>query len=272
MSVMVSQINSLTIACSTVYSGADQRKHQSSASLAFVRGIHRRPVNYPHKGPVTRKMFTLMTSSWFQYKALVHVFMSYTSGTNISIFISLHWIIFHYDRPICMELCGSHTLILYHDDVISWKHFPCYWPFVRGIHRTPVNHPHKGQWRGALVFFFICAWMNGWVNNREAGDLTRHCAYYDGTIIQQMHSLNASKRIPFIVNLKWSTVFTKYVWSFVDRIHIFYTMMTSSHGNIFRVTGHLCGGFTEHRWIPRTKASDGELWWVFLSAPEWTAE
>ena len=59
MSLMASQITSLTIVYSTVYSGADQRKHQSSASLAFVRGIHRGPVNSPHKWPVTRKMFPL---------------------------------------------------------------------------------------------------------------------------------------------------------------------------------------------------------------------
>ena len=57
MSTMASQTTSLTIAYSTVYSGADQRKHQSSASLAFVRGIHRWPVNSPHKGPITRKIF-----------------------------------------------------------------------------------------------------------------------------------------------------------------------------------------------------------------------
>ena len=57
MSAMASQITSLTIVYSTVYSGADQRKHQSSASLAFVRGIHRGPVNSPHKGRVTWKMF-----------------------------------------------------------------------------------------------------------------------------------------------------------------------------------------------------------------------
>ena len=63
MSAMASQITSLTIACSSVYSGADQRKHQSSASLAFVWGIHRSPVNSPHKGPVKRKCFLLMTSS-----------------------------------------------------------------------------------------------------------------------------------------------------------------------------------------------------------------
>ena len=57
MGTMASQITSLTIVYSTVYSGADQRKHQSSASLASVRGIHWGPVNSPHKWPVTRKMF-----------------------------------------------------------------------------------------------------------------------------------------------------------------------------------------------------------------------
>ena len=57
MGAMASQITSLTIVYSTVYSGADQRKHQSSASLAFVWGIHRGPVNSPHKWPVTRPMF-----------------------------------------------------------------------------------------------------------------------------------------------------------------------------------------------------------------------
>ena len=57
MGAIVSLITSLTIVYSTVYSDADQRKHQSSASLAFVWGIHRGPVNSPHKWPVTRKMF-----------------------------------------------------------------------------------------------------------------------------------------------------------------------------------------------------------------------
>ena len=57
MSTIASQITSLAIVYSTVYSGADQRKHQSSASLAFVWGIHRGPVNSPHKWPVSRKMF-----------------------------------------------------------------------------------------------------------------------------------------------------------------------------------------------------------------------
>ena len=57
MTMLASQITSLTIVYSIVYSGVNQRKHQSSASLAFVREIHRGPVNFPHKWPVTRKMF-----------------------------------------------------------------------------------------------------------------------------------------------------------------------------------------------------------------------
>ena len=72
---------------------------------------------------------------------------------------------------------------LSNDDVIKWKHFPRYWPFVRGIHRYPVNSPHKGQCRGALMFSLICVWINGWVNNREAGDLRRYYTHYDVTVM-----------------------------------------------------------------------------------------
>ena len=77
MGTIASQITSLTIVYSTVYSDADQRKHQSSASLAFVRGIHRGTVNSPHKWPVTRKKcFHRMTSSYrvaIRNKAVPHV-------------------------------------------------------------------------------------------------------------------------------------------------------------------------------------------------------
>ena len=70
-----------------------------------------------------------------------------------------------------------------HDDVIKWKYFPRYWPFICGIHWSPVNSPHKGQWRGALMYSLISAWINGWVNNREAGDLRRRRAHYDVTVM-----------------------------------------------------------------------------------------
>ena len=82
-------------------------------------------------------------------------------------------------------------VVFWHDDVIKWKHFPRYWPFVRGIHRSLVNSPHKGQWRGGLMFSLICVWINGWVNNREAGDLRRYRAHYDVTIMNygiRLHS------------------------------------------------------------------------------------
>ena len=70
-----------------------------------------------------------------------------------------------------------------HDDVIKWKHFPRCWPFVRGIHRSPGKTPHKGQWRWSLMLSLICVWINGWVNNREAGDLSRYRAHYDVTVM-----------------------------------------------------------------------------------------
>ena len=72
----------------------------------------------------------------------------------------------------------------WHDDVIKWKHSLLYWPFVRGIHRSPVNSLHKGQWRGGLVFSLICVWINGWVNNGEAGDLRCHRAHYDVIVMK----------------------------------------------------------------------------------------
>ena len=69
-----------------------------------------------------------------------------------------------------------------HDDVIKWKHFPRYWPFVRGIHRSPVNSPHKSQWRGALMFSLICALNKrlskqswGWLFETPSRPLWRHC-------------------------------------------------------------------------------------------------
>ena len=73
------------------------------------------------------------------------------------------------DRPVRVDWqAGRHPipyLPLSHDDVIKWDHFPRYWPFVRRIYRLPVNSPHKGQRRGALMFSLICTWINAWVNN-----------------------------------------------------------------------------------------------------------
>ena len=104
---------------------------------------------------------------------------------------------------ICIELACImiimylEALKIHHDDIIKWKHFPHYWPFVRGIHRSPVNSPgpvnspHKGQWRRALMFSLIYAWINGWVNTGEAGHLRRHHAHSD-VIVMIMIMIHAN--------------------------------------------------------------------------------
>ena len=80
-----------------------------------------------------------------------------------------------HDGPVKSKTLWLINCVWHHDNVIQWKHFPRYWPFVQGIHRSPVNSPHKGQWRGALMFSLICVW----INNREAGDLRCYRAHYD---------------------------------------------------------------------------------------------
>ena len=68
-----------------------------------------------------------------------------------------------------------------------WRHqmetFCALLAFVMGIHRSPGNSPHKGQCRGDLMFSLICAWINDWINHRGAGDLRRHHAHYDVTVM-----------------------------------------------------------------------------------------
>ena len=78
---------------------------------------------------------------------------------------------------------GHLLSVMSRNDVINWKHFPRYWPFVRGIHQPPVNSPYKGQWRETLMFSLMWAWTNSWIKNRDAGDLRRHHAHYDITVI-----------------------------------------------------------------------------------------
>ena len=92
---------------------------------------------------------------------------------------------YHPVQATAAELKNStsrfHLLALY-DDVIRWEHVPCYWPFVRGIHRSLVNSPPKGQWCGALMFSLICAWIKrlskqswGWWFETPSCSLWRHC-------------------------------------------------------------------------------------------------
>ena len=113
-----------------------------------------------------------------KYVALINTFAAtiYQWFTHI---VTPPWcnvtaLLIFFKYPLLISNCSS-----IHDDVIKWKHFPRNWPFVRGIHRSPVNSLHKGQWRGALIISLICVWINDWVNNREAGDLRRYRVLYD---------------------------------------------------------------------------------------------
>ena len=120
----------------------------------------------------------------------VHTATSYSCKVKIQSLSKLFKLILLYSNKICTTYTvkensrlkffnnliygGSLWVRTKHDDVIKWKHFPRYWPFVWEIHRSPVNSPHKGPWCGALMFSLNCVWINGWVNNRQAGDLWRH--------------------------------------------------------------------------------------------------
>ena len=108
-----------------------------------------------------------------------------------------------------------------HDDVIKRKHFPRYWPFVRGIHRSPVNSPHKGQWRGALMFSLIYIWINGWVNNREAGDLRRNRAHYDVIVMERVINGVDKQRVLMHGHQGWNVrhglchIYMRYVYIYI---------------------------------------------------------
>ena len=113
----------------------------------------------------------------------------------------------------------------HHDDVIKWKHFPHYWPFVRGIHWSLVNSLHKGQLSGALMFSLKCARINGWVNSGEAGDLRHHHAHYDITLMTiKLMNIRVSS-CPSLVHIcqhipRFLTKLNKYFVSFdISTIH-----------------------------------------------------
>ena len=126
MGAIVSQITSLTIVYSTVYSDVDQRKHQSAASLAFVRGIHRGPVNSPHKWPVTRKMFP--------FDDVIMLWNDIITTTNHSTTRPTAYFngayssyIYHHSYVLCKCCLATNCLYLFLDSV---KHAGCQSPVL----------------------------------------------------------------------------------------------------------------------------------------------
>ena len=162
-----------------------------------------------------------------------------------------------------------------HDDVIKWKHFPRYWPFVRGIHRSPVNSPHKGPVTRSFDVFFdlrLNKWLSkqswGWWFETPSCSLWRPCN--EGNVASGEHieawSNTLCRRHFQRTSLNQNTSETWLHQSSFLWIRLF--TMTSSNGNIFSATGNLCGEFTGQRWIPCTKASDAELWCFLWYASE----
>ena len=126
-----------------------------------------------------------------------------------------------------MKFLSLFLLVCWHDDVTKCKHFPRYWPFVRGIHRSPVDSPHKRQWHGDL-FSLICVWTNGWANNRNTGDLRRHHAHYDVTVMDSNH------KVPLAVNkpiMMWIWFTTWYKISGNNRLLLNFSKITNENLN-----------------------------------------
>ena len=99
--------------------------------------------------------FMKQTSIWKTYFPFIDIYGTHALWPGLSIHA--------HHTELQYSLSPSHSIEVYNDDVIKWKQFPCYWPFVREIHRSLVNSPHKSQWHGALMFSLICAWINSWV-------------------------------------------------------------------------------------------------------------
>ena len=134
--------------------------------------------NGPRYWKRTEKM-KINRSSWWFKSLCFKILDSTVLKLSLLLFVILNIVKkFERTQPCILRI------IKIHDGVIKWKHFPRYWSFVRGIHRWPVNSPHKGQWHGTLVFSLTYTRIHGWVNNREAGDLRRHRSHYDVNLMQ----------------------------------------------------------------------------------------
>ena len=122
----------------------------------------------------------------------------------------------------------SVLIVAHHDDIIRWKHFPRY----RSLCGEITGHRWISRTTASNAELFICAWTNGCANNRDAGDLRHHCAHYDVTVRCFATHMRSMRHI---VNELYCVA--------IRNNHLLF-MMTSSNGNIFRITGHLCGKFT----------------------------
>ena len=157
-------------------------------------------------GLLSNTTFIHVLPDWFSYPLAISIIRSSCCGLNyfqetekpLAFYFNfqyrddiLYWILHRWRNYLSYtiitmatdELAAQRNKSLY-GNVIKRKHFPSYWPFVRGIHRSPVNSPPKGQWRGALMFALICAWTNSWANNEDTCNLRRYLARCDVIVMQ----------------------------------------------------------------------------------------
>ena len=189
MRVMASQFTGYSTVCLTDCSHWQQRNHQNYASLNLCEanqlfltgGFPSQRASDEDSGMVKPWPCKNSWSDHFLIKllyfwsastdpTLVHTYNDKNNQHKLGTFLLQNTALWIFVKWIMMTSS-------------KWKHFPRCWPFVRGIHRSPVNSSHKGQWRGALMFSLIFAWMDGWVNNREDGDLRRPYVHYDVTVM-----------------------------------------------------------------------------------------
>ena len=124
---------------------------------------------------------------------------------------------------------GVHVTTILHDDVIKWT-FSTLLAIGAGNSPVTMNFPHKGQWQGALVFSLICTWINGWVNNRGAGDLRPHRTHYDGVVMgvccgvriwlgvrPQVLSKSTGRSLTHLPLTKWPPFHRRYFFKFFFR-------------------------------------------------------
>ena len=154
-------------------------------------------------------------------------------------------------------------VFLNHIDVMIWKHFRHHWPFATGIHHSPSKRTILCPFNDFTVV------RPDQLLRKQSSACVLRCYHVHMTTVTHIHR-NTAQAIVYI-SLEYFRLCRKpCVGSrtcdmiIAERIH----MMTSSNGNIFRVTCHLCWEFTGHRWISHTKASDAELWCFLWSAPE----
>ena len=276
MSVMASQITGVSIVYSTVVSDADQRKHQSSASLAFVRGIHWWPVNSPHKRPVTRKMFSfddvhdeILNRSGMWVMKPISAVSSFSQFIRIIKTPVTYWISRSYLTCVAETQLEWHlsnmVLNKYNGQFYKIGNFP-----DEEITKRGLSNPQIYPMTPLLILFpdlglITIETQQLWVKIAIVRNKAPLPWCYNAVTMKTYVIFKTTWDFEMSVERR-STWLKKGKRKLRDTVQLIarmkLIMMTSSNGNIFRVTDHLCGEFTGQWWIPRTHK--GQWRWALM--------